>query len=235
MGNDMTVPYYQDENVTIFHGDCREIPEWLSCDVMVTDPPYGRNWKQGDTTTALGGRSNKHAGILHDKDTTARDDALAMWTKDRPAIVFGDLMLAPPAATKLTAIYHKDDNVSGFSGAIGGVRRDCESIYFVGKWPSGLGGRSSVFPTSQMIAGANGLSAKSGGHPHAKPGDVLAALIELCPPGSIADPFLGSGSTLRAAKNAGRHAIGVELDEQYCEIAARRMGQLSMFEAGFAG
>jgi DNA modification methylase len=228
----MSTPYYQDDNVTIFHGDCREIPEWLACDVMVTDPPYGRNWKHGDTKSAIGGKDNSHAGILGDKDTTARDDALSMWTKDRPAIAFGDLMLAPPANTKLTAIYHKTAGGDGFTGAIGRVRRDCEAIYFVGKWPSGLGGRSSLFPTSQMISGVNGIAVKSGGHPHAKPGDVLAALIDLCPPGSIADPFLGSGSTLRAAKNAGRHAIGVELDEQYCEIAANRMAQLSMFEAG---
>jgi hypothetical protein len=229
----MTTPYYQDENVTIYHGDCREIPEWLACDVMVTDPPYGRNWKQGDTKPPMSGQDDSHDGILGDKDTAARDDALTLWT-NRPAIVFGDLMLAPPASTKLTAIYHKDNNVDGFRGAIGGVRRDCEAIYFVGKWPSGLGGRSSLFPTSQMISGASGIVAKSGGHPHTKPGDVLAALIELCPPGSIADPFLGSGSTLRAAKNAGRHAIGVELDEKYCEMAANRMAQLSMFEAGAA-
>jgi DNA modification methylase len=226
----MTTPYYQDENVTIYHGDCREIPEWLACDVLVTDPPYGRNWKQG----SLHETDDGHAGILGDKDTTSRDQALDLWTKDRPAIVFGDLMLAPPAGTKLAAVYHKAAGYVGFRGAIAGVRRDCEAIYFVGKWPSGLGGRSSLFPTGQQISGAAGIAAKSGGHPHAKPGDVLAALIELCPPGSIADPFLGSGSTLRAAKNAGRHAIGVELDEKYCEMAANRMAQLSMFEAGAA-
>jgi DNA modification methylase len=230
----MTVPYYQDENVTIYHGDCREIPEWLECDVIVTDPPYGRNWKQGDTKTARGGKDDSHAGILGDKDTSVRDDALALWTKDRPAIVFGDLMLAPPTNTKLAAVYHKSSGADGFSGAIAGVRRDCEAIYFVGKWKSGLGGRSALFPTIQAISGTDGVAVKSGGHPHAKPSDVLGALLDLCPPGVIADPFLGSGSTLRVAKDLGRHAIGVELDERYCEIAANRMAQLSMFEAGAA-
>jgi DNA modification methylase len=57
------------------------------------------------------------------------------------------------------------------------------------------------------------------------PYDLMRDLIAHCPPGTIAGPFMGSGTTLRAAKDVGRRAIGVELDERYCEIAARRMGQ----------
>ncbi|HLU95578.1 MAG TPA: site-specific DNA-methyltransferase [Thermobifida alba] len=62
-------------------------------------------------------------------------------------------------------------------------------------------------------------------HPTPKPVSLMVDLIQCCPPGVIADPFAGSGTTLRAAKDLGRRAIGVEVNEQYCEIAARRLAQ----------
>ena len=216
-------PYYQDDHVTLYHGDCREITEWLNGDVMVTDPPYGRGWRQG----VIGGQKLNVAsrdGIANDQDTSARDDVLMVWGA-KPAILFGDLMLAPPRGTKLVSIYHKADGAAGLRGAIAGVRRDVEAIYFVGPWPTGIGGRSSVFATSRQITSRNGVVAKCGGHPHTKPDDVMGDLIGLCPSGVIVDPFAGSGSTLRAAKDRGLKAIGVELDERYCEIAANRLGQ----------
>lgn len=215
-------PYCEDEMVTLYHGDCLELADlWTCADVLVTDPPYGRAWRQGH----LGGHSESQAcgGIANDHSTEVRDAALSLW--GGVAIVFGDLMLEPPANTRLVAIYHKAAGMDGMRGAMGGVRRDVEAIYLVGPWSSGLGGRSSVFATRSMVSGSAGLVARHGGHPHTKAGNVMQELIQICPPGIIADPFAGSGSTLVAAKALGRKSIGVELEERYCEIAARRLAQ----------
>jgi site-specific DNA-methyltransferase (adenine-specific) len=212
--------YYEDGFVTLYHGDClTDHREWLDADVLVTDPPYGRDWKQGEIK---GKRASAGvAGIANDSTTTVRDAALSAWSGC--AIAFGDLMLAPPPGTKLVAIYQKPGD-AGMRGAIAGVRRDAEAIYFLGGWPSGLGGTSSVFKTGAPCVGnPSGIAAKAG-HPNAKPLDIMERLVSMTE-GVIADPFAGSGSTLVAAKNRGRRAIGVELDERYCETIAKRLSQ----------
>ena len=216
-------PYYSDELVTLFCGKCEDVTAWLAADVLVTDPPYGRDWKQGHFGYA---RSNKHDGIAGDSDTGTRDGALAVWG-DRPAVTFGDLTLSAPAGTRQTCIYHKTALNAGLRGATGGFRRDVEAVYLLGPWPSGIGGRSSVLRTG--VNQQSNLSERYG-HPHAKPVDVMETLIAACPPGVIADPFAGSGSTLVAARNLGRRAIGVELEEKYCERAALRLSQMVLVE-----
>lgn len=217
----MTAPYYSDESVTLYHGDCRELTAWLTADVLVTDPPYGRAWKQGDTRSVYGWASDSHTGIANDGTTATRDAALTAWG-DRPAIMFGDLMLAPPVDTRHVLIYDKGHD-AGFTGAIGGYRRNVEAIYLIGAGHgSGLGGRSAVVSTGYS---AGGNLARTTGHPHTKPRDVMETLILHAPAGVVADPFAGSGSTLVAARNVGRRAIGVEVDEAYCETIARRLSQ----------
>jgi site-specific DNA-methyltransferase (adenine-specific) len=82
-------------------------------------------------------------------------------------------------------------------------------------------------PVLRVIHSASAATRE--GHPTPKPLGLMAAIIRKAPPGVVADPFAGSGSTLRAAKDEGRKAIGVEIDERYCEIAAKRLAQDTLF------
>lgn len=214
--------YWTDGQITLYLGDCRDITEWLAADVLVTDPPYGRGWRQG----RLPGHTRTAGGIAGDEDTSVRDSALALWG-DRCGVAFGDLMLAPPPGTRQVLIYKKP-RLSGMTATTAGWQRNAEAIYLTGLWQSGWGGRDSIITTgSQAASGVNGM-ARRYGHPHAKPVDVMETLISACPPGTIADPFAGAGSTLIAARNLGRRAIGVELEERYCEMAARRLDQMTL-------
>ena len=213
--------YYQDESVTLYHGDCLEITDWLEADVLVTDPPYGIAWEQPAylaRNRSSGQRTRKHDGIANDGDTTARDAALSAWG-DRPALVFGAIEHPAPAGTRRTLVWRKPADSGLFGSTI--WRKDWEPIYMVGKWPQIPATASSIVGTA---AGSHRQYAQ-GVHPHAKPLDTLRDLISKCPPGAIADPFAGSGSTLVAAMQLGRRAVGVELEERYCEVIAKRLAQ----------
>ena len=214
-----STPYYSDGAVTLYHGDCREITEWLTADVLVTDPPYGIGWKR----SAHSAKSSKaHPGIANDQDTSARDAALTAWG-ERPGLVFGSFY-APAPQHRHVLVYRKPPD-AGVVGSTTGWRRDLEPVYLTGRWPKRSVRWSSLITTRVPAAGGPGGPAGRYGHPHAKPIDVMETLIDACPPGVIADPFAGSGSTLVAARNLGRPAIGVELDERYCEIIAGRLAQ----------
>ena len=224
----MTEPYYADESVTLYLGDCREVTEWLAADVLVTDPPYGRAWTHG-AQRKRGHAAPAAAGIAGDQDTFVRDAALAVWA-NRPAMVFGCLELPPPPGTVQTLAYRKAPD-AGSTGGRAGFRRDLEGVYLLGAWPAGFQGRSSLIVTAARAqCNASGVVGRYG-HPHAKPVDVMETLIAACPPGTIGDPFAGSGSTLVAARNQGLKAIGVEIHERYCEAAARRLSQGALFGA----
>lgn len=217
----MAAPYYQDDHVTLYHGDCREITEWLTGDVMVTDPPYGIGWTPPSGGVGLG----KHgAAIAGDEDTASRDVALRLWG-DRPWLCFGSLRAQLPPGWRQALVFHKDCAHAGLVGVRRPWRNNWEPIFVGGKWPDQTPRIDAVVRTFETAAtGYSGYVTRAK-HPHAKPVDVLTQLISACPPGVIVDPFVGSGSTLRAAKDLGRKAIGVELDERYCEIAAKRLGQ----------
>ena len=212
-------PYYQDDHVTIYHGDCREIEAWdIAGGVMVTDPPYGIAHSSNRPGAPLRGQS-----IAGDHSVAVRDDVLVRWVP-RPAIVFGTCRQTTPAMDiRATLVWDKGGHV-GMGDLTLPWKQTWEHIYISGP---GFGGRrgTGVLKYNAVPPWAGTLT-----HPHEKPVDLLRDLIGKCPPlAEVVDPFMGSGTTLRAAKDLGRKAIGVEVEERYCEIAARRMAQEVLF------
>ena len=203
--------YYQDDAVTLYLGDCREVTAWLGADVLVTDPPYGYNHSSGWV-----GKFHDEP-IANDCDLTARDDALQLWGA-KPALVFGSWKMPKPGGTHTVLVWDK-----GIGAGMGNLSipwsPNWEEIYVLGKGFTGHRG-TSVLTGHTVVSWAS----KGREHPNMKPVSLMSALIAKTT-GMVADPFAGSGSTLVAAKHLGRKAIGVELDERYCEITARRLSQ----------
>ena len=208
------IPYYQDEAVTLYHGDCLdEVDEWLAADVLVTDPPYGMAYVSGWTP---------NNPIASDENEASRDAALAAWGA-KPAAVFGTWRVRRPESTAALLVWNKASLGAGMGNLSMPWGNSTEEIYILG---TGWRGKrvSNVIATYEQRGGESGLAAQVG-HPTPKPVQLMEHLIERAPDGVIADPFAGSGSTLLAARNLGRKAIGVELEERYCEIIARRLSQ----------
>jgi DNA modification methylase len=212
-------PYYEDDAVTIYHGDCREIIATLPdcvC-VLVTDPPYGISHSSHKPRDSRAPRPG--AQIAGDESTAVRDTILEIWG-ERPAIVFGSCRVpAPPVPVRATLVWDKGGHV-GMGDLSLPWKQNWEHIYISG---TGFVGRRDT-----GVLRFNALAPWAGEytHPHEKPVELMRALIGKCaPPATILDPFMGSGTTLRAAKDLGRRAIGIEVEERYCEIAAKRMGQ----------
>ena len=211
----LPAPYYSDDAVEIYHGDCRELLANIKSDAIVTDPPYG--------TEAYGW------------------DHLPQVSLSGPRAVFGRLPemlpLLTPAPDIVVTWWPSNADCIGRSRV--GVHRQAHIIAF---WePSGEIRKPHASPTSISLGWyAPGLEADvwRDPHPHAgfqkseyshpteKPVGLMQRVIRLLGgEGTILDPFMGSGTTLRAAKDLGRKAIGIEIEERYCEIAARRCAQ----------
>ena len=213
-------PYFEDEFVTLFHGDCLEVTGWLSADVLVTDPPYGieAESRKGSYRGA-GSQLRKYNPIANDNNTQARDEVLQAWG-DKPAIVFGSWKMPRPEKTQHVLIWWKRGHAPGPTNAA--FMSQHEEIYILGN-----GFRASSPPMRSVIETREPRSIEVAkiGHPTPKPIGMMETLIDRCPPGVIADPFAGSGATLLAARNLGRKVIGVEIEEKYCELMAKRLSQ----------
>jgi site-specific DNA-methyltransferase (adenine-specific) len=188
-------PYYESEGITIYHGDCREILPWLEADSVITDPPYPN--AAGHFTDAVGAA----------EDVCRSFDA-PHW------LVFWDEMTMPPVPLPLVArhIWHRTNT----------NRPDnYEPIYEFSKDPDKRPSR--VLPYAVIAPGLTGCL-EATGHPTQKNVKLMRRLVQMTE-GLIVDPFMGSGTTLRAAMDLGRRAVGIEIDERWCEVAVGRLGQ----------
>ena len=199
-------PYYEDSAVTIYHGDCRLIlPQLPKVDLVLTDPPYGVNKAEWDSKFYL--------------------DWLELIPRltDTFAIMSGvaNLLKLPYSIEDLTykwTLSIRISNAIHVRGAVG-----------FGNWiPCVVYSKNgqSIYSCNQDATDIV-IHGDMPEHPSPKPIDAIIWLVErLSKPNTvILDPFMGSGTTLRAAKNLGRKAIGIEICEAYCEIAAKRMSQ----------
>lgn len=197
-------PYYSDDLVTIYHGDCRDLLPSIEADVIVTDPPYG---------TGCAPRGGKQAGTidLASAEWPTWDVWDASWAGSWPGPIaaFCGIRRTYEFAQAIQAdgllIYAKS-NPSPFGSSF----EPCVT-------------RGFRRPTPQHFTAYNAFNGQE--HPTQKPLEVMQWIVRCAPPGTILDPFMGSGTTLVAAKSLNRHAIGIEIEERYCEMAANRCRQ----------
>lgn len=217
----MTAYYYKDDLVTLYHGDCLEVTDWLAADVLVTDPPYGVDYQSGRV------RENLAASILNDKDTSVRDGVLALWG-NRPALVFGSWKIPRPEGTKMRLVWDTL-GANGMGDLSIPWKPSDQELYVLGPgpWQGKRTNNVISIPPVQSTAKNGRL------HPHEKPVRLMDELVAKTL-GVVADTTAGSGTTLVSASRLGRRSIGVELDEHYCEVIAKRLAQQSFNLEGIA-
>lgn len=244
-GKLMIAPYWSDGQVTLYHGDCRDLLPALgvTADCIVADPPYGE--------TSLGWDRWPGGWVAKATHVTS-----SLWC-------FGSFRMFLEQRAQFTGwdlsqdIIWEKQNGSGFHADRFKRVHELAAHWYRGKWSTiyhetpttpdatSRALRSKQRPPHTGHSEASSYVSEDGGprlmrsviavrsmhgraiHPTEKPIGILDPLITYaCPPGGLViDPFAGSGSTLDAARCSGRRAIGVEIDERYCELAARRLSQ----------
>jgi DNA modification methylase len=237
-------PYYEQDGIVIYHGDCREVlPTLGPVDHVITDPPYeaeahlqGRRivrW-HGDVRKVEGYEAidfapmsaelrEQVAGLL---STRTRRWALA-FCQSEAAMKWRAVFEGAGMTYRRTCFWVKPDGQPQLSGDRPGV--GCEAIVAMhakgrSRWNGG--GKVGIFT---HVRANNGTTKND--HPTTKPEPLMRELTHLFTDAgeTILDPFMGSGTTLVAAKRLGRRAIGIEREEKYCEIAAKRLAQGALF------
>ena len=219
-------PYYQDSLCTIYHADCRETVTQISADVLITDPPYGVGFS-GKSAKERGGCVKKISGGYCFDDTP---QYIANTVVPTVTCLIGNLKRAAiTPGTRCMFLYPTPSDVGCFYSSAGtGLGRwgfTCmQPILFYGSDPY-FEHAKGARPNSLGQSYPN--DANKTGHPCAKPFPMWRWLVNRASWDGdiILDPFMGSGTTLRVAKDLGRKAIGIEIEEKYCEIAAKRLAQ----------
>lgn len=223
-------PYYEQGGITIYHGDCREIlPTLEPVDALITDPPYGV-----DLVTKT---SDYRDSAAFDKGESLKASVLYQDDPDHVRRLIGDVIPAALLISKRALVFcgarlmwaYPEPRAIGCVFTMAGAGRSpwgfqcMHPVLFYGKDPyleDGLGSRPNSMKDDQP-------NREHFDHPCPKPLHWMRwAVARASRDGeTILDPFMGSGTTLRAAKDLGRKAIGIEIEEKYCEIAANRLRQ----------
>ena len=231
-------PYYHDERagITIYHADCRDVLPLLepgSVDLVLTDPPYGVNLitktsDYRDSGRFDNGQSLMASTLYEDDPATIRQliaDTMPLLQRmtSRMVIFPGTrLMFAYPEPRAVGCVF----TPNGAGRSPWGFQCMHPILYYgadpyledgKGSWPNGF---RTEQPNRERLD-----------HPCPKPLYWMRWCISRASREGelVLDPFVGSGTTLRAAKDLGRRAIGIEIEERYCEIAAQRLAQGVMF------
>lgn len=207
-------PYYQRAGVTLYHADCRDVlPEIVVAGgggVLVTDPPYGIGFAAQPT------KWQRRAGAKPvDWDDNVVNDVPRIAAMFAEAVVWGGNYYDLPPSRGWLAWVKPDAPPSMGTFELAWTSRDTIVRHFV--WSIGA------------------TNAERLGHPTQKPVRVMTWTLGFVGSGLIVDPFAGSGTTLAAALTLGRDAVGIELDERYCEIAAKRLDALTAQGVLFGG
>jgi site-specific DNA-methyltransferase (adenine-specific) len=210
-------PYYQDDTVTIYHGDCREVLPTLDGDALVTDPPWGIGWGRATWD------DNPDAYPELVRWLVAEGQRLGGW-----CFVFQAMMNVGrfhewfPEGWRIFAACKNFAQVRPT-----GVWHSWDPVVFWNSGPNSgqrLGGHVN---RDYHVGNVAGVFGDKVGHPSPRPIDTMRHIVQLAAAEGqvVVDPFMGSGTTLRAAKDVNRKAIGIEIEERYCEVAAKRCAQ----------
>jgi site-specific DNA-methyltransferase (adenine-specific) len=203
-------PYYQDSHCTIYHGDCREVlPTLEPVDLLCTDPPYGIGNRLVSGGGGKGWAAQHESGAEKWDVRPPKEMFQQLFALSKEQLIWGGNFFELPPCEKPLCW----DKVRPNSKCAGHWEYAWTSLTGKAELISHCGNGGFILPVPKE-------------HPTQKPLKVMVWAISFFPNvATILDPFMGSGTTLRAAKDLGRKAIGIEIEERYCEIAAKRLAQ----------